>query len=163
MIYYVIYVLAIVCANLSVATFGPWVSPLNSFFFIGLDLTLRDKIHEKNRNNVKVVIILIVVAGIISYLLNPASGRIAVASAISFIIAGFVDTVIYQKYIKGKWMIKSNASNTGGALADSILFPTIAFGSIMPMIILLQFTAKVFGGFIWSLIIKSRVKAWDGV
>lgn len=161
MIYYMIYILAIVSANLSITIFGPWISPINSFFFIGLDLTLRDKIHEKNRNNVKVVIILIIVAGIISYILNPSSGRIAVASVISFIIAGFVDTVIYQNYIKKKWMIKSNASNAGGALTDSVLFPTIAFGSFMPMIILLQFTAKVLGGFVWSLIIKGKVKAWN--
>jgi hypothetical protein len=34
------------------------------------------------------------------------------------------------------------------------LFPTIAFGVLMPEIIALQFAAKVVGGVVWSFIIK---------
>ena len=42
-----IYLLAMTAANISVSTFGPWISPINSFLFIGLDLTLRDWLHVK--------------------------------------------------------------------------------------------------------------------
>jgi uncharacterized PurR-regulated membrane protein YhhQ (DUF165 family) len=87
-------------------------------------------------------------------LLNPASQNIAIASVVAFCGAALVDTFIYQKLIKHPWMVKANGSNLGGSLTDSILFPTIAFGSFLPHIILLQFLAKVFGGFVWSWILR---------
>ena len=42
-----VYVSAIMLANLLVAKFGPWFSLINSFFLIGLDLSLRDSLHER--------------------------------------------------------------------------------------------------------------------
>lgn len=33
--------------NLSIATWGPWVSPINAFVLIGLDLALRDWLHVR--------------------------------------------------------------------------------------------------------------------
>jgi len=39
-----VYVFAMIGANLSVAAFGPWVSPINAFVLIGLDLTLRGQV-----------------------------------------------------------------------------------------------------------------------
>lgn len=41
------YAAAMTSANLLVASFGPWVSPINSFFLIGLDLALRDFLHVR--------------------------------------------------------------------------------------------------------------------
>ena len=35
-----IYAAAMTVANLSIAHFGPWISPLNAFVLIGLDLAL---------------------------------------------------------------------------------------------------------------------------
>jgi hypothetical protein len=43
---------------------------------------------------------------------------------------------------------------TAGAAVDSVLFPTIAFGVLMPEIVILQFAAKVIGGGFWSYIFK---------
>ena len=45
-----------------------------------------------------------------------------------------------------------------GAAVDSILFPTIAFGSFLPTIIALQFAAKVAGGALWSIAVKPLVR-----
>jgi hypothetical protein len=45
----ILYLAAIVAANLSVAHFGPSVAVLNAFLFIGLDLTTRDALHERWR------------------------------------------------------------------------------------------------------------------
>lgn len=42
-----IYISALVIANLLVAHFGPWFSPINAFLLIGLDLSLRDYLHDK--------------------------------------------------------------------------------------------------------------------
>jgi queuosine precursor transporter len=42
----VLYLAAIVAANLTVAAFGPGVSVVNAFLLIGLDLTVRDRLHD---------------------------------------------------------------------------------------------------------------------
>jgi hypothetical protein len=49
-----------------------------------------------------------------------------------------------------------SASNVCASLSDSLVFPTLAFGSIMPLIILGQFIAKVAGGALWMLILKKK-------
>ena len=43
----VAYAVAMIAANLLVATFGPSVTAINAFFLIGLDLTLRDWLHVR--------------------------------------------------------------------------------------------------------------------
>lgn len=145
------YAVAMTVANLLVATFGPAISPINAFFFIGLDLTLRDWLHVRLKT--WQMGSLIVGTGALTYLLNPAAGMIAVASATSFLIAALVDWAVFVK-TTGSWVKRANLSNTAGAAVDSILFPTIAFGGLMPEIVALQFIAKVSGGAIWSYILK---------
>jgi hypothetical protein len=49
-----------------------------------------------------------------------------------------------------------NISNTGSALADSVLFPTIAFGVFIPWVVLGQFLAKTLGGAFWAWILTRR-------
>lgn len=148
------YVLAIIAANLSVAHFGPWVSPLNSFLFIGLDLTLRDKLHDKWGESVWKMAALITVAGAISYLVNPVSGRIALASFVAFAVSAAADWLVYSRLAGKSYLTRVNGSNVAGAAVDSILFPTIAFGAFMPLIVAGQFAAKVGGGYVWSLIFR---------
>lgn len=145
-----IYALAMTAANLSISFFGPWISPINAFLFIGLDLALRDWLHTKLKTYQ--MLILIAFSGLLTYILNPAAGMIAVASAVSFICAALVDWSVFSK-INGSWIKKANGSNVAGALTDSLLFPTIAFGVLMPNIIAMQFAAKVFGGAIWAFLI----------
>ena len=42
-----IYLAAIVVANISLLSFGPVASIFNAFILIGLDLSLRDKLHDE--------------------------------------------------------------------------------------------------------------------
>ena len=149
-----LYVAAMTSANLSVAHFGPWVSPLNSFFLIGLDLTLRDKLHDRWDGSLWKMALLILGSAGLSYAINPASGLIAIASFVAFAASAAVDWVVYGK-LKGKaYMTRVNGSNSAGAAVDSILFPTIAFGVFMPLIVAGQFAAKVGGGYVWSLVFR---------
>lgn len=152
MIPVLIYIGAIAGANLSIAAFGPWVSPLNAFILIGLDLALRDRLHEKWRGAGlwTRMLALIATAGALSYLVNPAAGRIALASLASFVLAALADAAVYQALIRRPFMHRSNASNAAGAAVDSVLFPALAFGAWMPGVVALQFVAKVAGGAIWS-------------
>lgn len=156
MIYPVIYIAALVAANLLVAFIGPWFSVVNSFVLIGLDLTLRDKLHDKWNGNPLKIGALISVAGAISYLLNPASGQIAIASVVAFCLSMAADSFVYQKLKSQSWEKRTTGSNLAGAAVDSIAFPTIAFGGLMPEIVAMQFVSKVVGGFIWTKIIQAK-------
>jgi uncharacterized PurR-regulated membrane protein YhhQ (DUF165 family) len=148
------YAVAMVAANLLVATFGPAISPINAFLLIGLDLTLRDWLHVRLKTWQMGGLIL--GTGALTYLLNPAAGMIAVASAVSFLVAALVDWAIFVK-TTGSWIKRANVSNTAGAAVDSLLFPTIAFGALMPEIVALQFVAKVSGGAVWSYVLEKKL------
>ncbi len=150
-----VYAIAMTLANLSVAAFGPSVTAINAFVLIGLDLALRDWLHV--RLKVWQMGALIACTGALTFILNPAAGKIAVASAVAFTAAALVDWATFTK-LKGSWMVRANGSNVAGAAVDSLVFPTLAFGSIMPEIIALQWSAKVFGGAIWAMLLQARFR-----
>jgi len=156
MIYAFIYVASLVAANLLIAAFGVWFSPIGAFLLIGLDLSLRDKLHDLWEGDKLAIKMggLIATASIVSYAINPATGMIAFASLAAFSLSMVADAFAYQ-YLKNKqWMIRVNGSNVAGSAVDSLVFPTIAFGGLMLEIVALQFIAKVGGGFVWSHILK---------
>jgi len=156
MIYAGIYIAALVAANLLVAWLGVWFSLVNAFVLIGLDLSLRDKLHDLWEGDKLPIKMggLIATASIVSYAINPATGMIALASLAAFSLSMVADTLVYR-YLKDKeWMIRVNGSNIAGSAVDSVVFPTIAFGGLMLEIVALQFIAKVGGGYIWSRIFK---------
>ena len=146
----VIYAVAMTLANLSVAAFGPAISPVNAFVLIGLDLALRDWLHVRLR--AWQMLALIVAAGALTYLMNPAAGKIAVASSAAFTAAALVDWMTFAR-LRGSWLMRANGSNLAGAAVDSLIFPTLAFGALMPHIVALQFMAKVAGGALWAWVL----------
>lgn len=143
-----IYAAALLAANLSVAHWGPWVSPINGFVLIGLDLTLRDWLHPRLKPLHMGA--LIVATAVLTALLNPAAERVAAASAVAFLLAAFADWAAFS-LLRGSWLFRANGSNVGGALIDSIAFPTLAWGVFLPHVIAGQFLAKVLGGAVWSI------------
>jgi uncharacterized PurR-regulated membrane protein YhhQ (DUF165 family) len=151
----VIYAAAMTLANLSIAHFGPWISPLNAFVLIGLDLALRDWLHMRLR--AWQMGALIGASGALTYALNPAAGMIAIASAVAFTAAAVVDWSVFIK-MRGSWLKRANGSNVAGAAVDSLIFPTLAFGVLMPHIVALQFAAKVAGGAIWAALLARTVQ-----
>ena len=144
------YASAMTLANLFIATFGVWVSPINAFLFIGLDLALRDWLQMQIK--AWQMAVLIAVSGGLTYALNQDAGMIAIASAVSFTVAALVDWAVFSK-ITGSWFKRANVSNVAGAAVDSIAFPTIAFGVFMPEIVALQFLAKIAGGAVWTYLL----------
>lgn len=148
----IVYITAICAANFSVHMFGPVITPVNAFLFIGLDFVIRDKLHE--RVDIWKMMFLIAVAGAISFAINPATDMIAAASVAAFSLAAVTDVGVYQCLIRKPWLVKSNVSNVASSLVDSIVFPLIAFGAFMPWVILGQFMAKVFGGAMWSWMLR---------
>lgn len=154
--YVILYLLAIVLANLAVTFFGPGAVIIVAFVFIGLDLTARDQLHEAWRGEGLLwkMGLLIGAGSILSWLLNADAGPVAVASFAAFASAAVVDTGVY--HLLGGWprWLRMNGSNVPSAAVDSLVFPTLAFGSFLPLIVLGQFVSKVAGGFVWSLLFR---------
>lgn len=156
MIYVILYLVAIVLANLSVVAFGPGVTIINAFLFIGLDLTARDKLHDawRGRHLLPKMAGLIAAGSALSWALNRNAGPIALASMAAFASAAIVDALVYQQLGKYPRWLRINGSNVPSAAVDSLVFPTLAFGSFLWPIVLGQFLAKTIGGFVWSLVLQ---------
>ena len=146
-----IYGAALLLANLSAATFGPWVTPVNAFVLIGLDLALRDLLHARLRWW-QMVCVIVGTAGL-SWLISQDAGRIAIAGAVAFGLSGAVDWILFAR-AKGSWEHRAHISNTAGAAVDSLVFPLIAFGTLMPFIVFGQFAAKTVGAALWVWVIR---------
>lgn len=157
------YLLAIVAANLSIAHFGPEASIYNAFVFVGFDLVARDRLHDRWRSR-RWMALLIAAGSALSYVASllagsgPLAGRIALASFFAFALASVADAVVYHARRRTPWLERANISNVVAAAVDSILFPTLAFGVLLWPIIFGQFVAKVAGGSIWSLLIRTRIE-----
>lgn len=159
MLYILMYLAVIVLANLTVAMFGPSMTIVNAFLFIGLDLVARDKLHDTWHSNhlwLKMAA-LIATGSVLSWVVNRDAGQIALASFVAFMLAGAADTATYHLLRNRAWWQRVNGSNVVSAAVDSIVFPTLAFGALLPAIVIGQFAAKVAGGAMWSAII-----GWTG-
>jgi hypothetical protein len=151
-----LYLAAIVLANVTVAAFGPAALSINAFVLIGLDLSCRDRLHDSWRRDGLVwkMGLLILSGSLLSWLLSPAAGRVATASLVSFALAATGDALVYQLLHRHPYLVRSNGSNVVGAMVDSLTFPTLAFGEFSAFTSLLQFAAKFLGGFLWSLLLN---------
>jgi len=157
-----VYLGGIVGANMFAATFGPSAVPIVTFTLIGLDLSLRDFLQLTMKK--ESMFAMIFAGGAISYLIDPDAGMIAIASGTAFTTAALVDWTVFA-LLKGKWIVRANLSNVAGAMVDSTVFITIAFGAFMPGEIGLSVVSKVAGGFFWSYILaivfRKRIAAID--
>jgi hypothetical protein len=150
-----IYLAAITAANLIVAQLGPSAVIWVAFLFIGLDLTLRDSLHERwtGRQLWPRMAVLIAAGGLLSYALNRDAGQIALASCVAFVAASAADAGVYTALHRRPWAQRVNGSNVVAAAVDSLLFPTLAFGAFLPLVVLGQFAAKVLGGAFWTAVL----------
>lgn len=153
----VVYLLAIVAANLLTTRFGPGVTVVNAFLFIGLDLSTRDQLHAhwQGRRLWPRMLLLISAGGLLAFLLG-GSGPIALTSCLAFIAAGSADTLVYRALGRHTRLIQINGSNLAGAIVDSLLFPLLAFGwPLNWSIVLGHILAKVAGGALWALVLST--------
>ena len=128
------YAAAMILANLSVAAFGPWVSPINAFVLIGLDLALRDWLHVRLR--VWQMGVLIAGTGALTYALNPAAGMIAIASSAAFTAAAVVDWATFAancaSTICGISAPKASVGNTSESTAAPATLDPLARNIQLP-------------------------------
>lgn len=141
------------------ARYGSAFLVINAFLFIGLDFTLRDRLHEtwKYRGLWWKMAALVALGSFLTYLFSPAAKNIALASAASFLAAGLVDSIAYHALRDRAQILKVNGSNILGSATDSILFPALAYGLFLPGATLGMFAAKILGGFFWFIILRRSV------
>jgi uncharacterized PurR-regulated membrane protein YhhQ (DUF165 family) len=152
-----LYLAAIVAANWIISVLGPTSSIFTAFALIGLVITTRDRLHDAWGKNLKRNMGALILAGsAISYLLGGGVQQIAIASGVAFLISESVDALVYTLLRQRPWLERVNGSNVVSAAVDSVLFPLLAFGGFLPIVTLGQFAAKVFGGAIWSGVLKPR-------
>lgn len=159
----IVYLVAIVAANLSIATFGPQSAIINAFLFIGLDITTRDRLHDRwqDRQLWARMGALIAAGSLLSWLVNRNAGPIALASFVAFVAAGLTDTVAYRVLFTKPWFIRVNGSNVVSAAVDSVVFPWLAFGTPIWWVVVGQFVAKVLGGAVWSVILRRSINTTE--
>ena len=160
----VLYLGAIVLANLLVAWLGPGISIVNAFLLIGLDLTSRDRLHDawEGKDLRRNMVLLIAAGSLLTIALNMNAGRIAVASFVAFTISAAVDTITYHRLRHRTRMVRMNSSNLFASVADSIVFPLLAFGwPPLVLVMLGQMLAKILGGFVWIAVLD-RIEKGQG-
>lgn len=149
------YLFAIVAANLTVAAFGPTWSVVNAFVFVGLDLTTRDALDDRWHGRAAPMLALILAGGAISWAINRDAAQIAVASTVAFTLASGVDWTVYRLAEHHPRWKRVMGSNVAAAAVDSTVFPLLAFGSVLPLVMLGQFVAKVAGGAMWYAVLDA--------
>lgn len=125
-----LYIATIPAANWTLAHFGIWdiggLMVPSGTLWIGAALTLRDLAQNK-LGRLPVVAGILVGAGL-SFAIAPA---FALASGVAFLVSELADFAVYTPLEqRGHWLGGIALSNTVGALVDSVLFLSIAFGSL---------------------------------
>lgn len=151
----VLWLAAITAANVISAKYGPAASIYNAFWLIGLTLVIRDRLHDQwHHGCVWKMGALIVAGAALAWVVAPDAGRIGLASGLAFLCAETVDAVVYGLVAHWPWLERSNTSNFFGAAVDSVVFPTVAFGGFLLGVTVGQFTAKVAGALLFSLLLS---------
>lgn len=153
-------------ANLVIATYGPWLLPATAFISVGIVLVTRDFLHDTWRTRGQKIwprmIAMIGAAALLSYLVNDDAGRIALASIAALIGSTVTETAVFQILFRRPWLVRSNGSNIVGALADSTIFPLVAFGvggvDGLLLLIITQTLTKTAGGFFWATFFQITLK-----
>lgn len=164
MIYVVLYILAVVAANLTagivinlfIAQFA-----LGTIFF-GAIFTLRDLIHNKlGRKYAYIAIALAFLCTLILSFMGSVPFGILIASLVALIISESTDTEIYHKLKNKSWIFRVLASNSVSIPLDTIIFVFIAFYGVWPLALIIS---VIIGDIVVKFIISSiimGVKQWS--
>lgn len=124
------YIATIVLANWLVQHYG--IVPVGfgleapaAVFAAGFAFSFRDGVQRYGGRHY--VVAVIVVGSLVSYLIAPS---FAVASCVAFLVSELLDMAVYTPLARRHALVAILASNTVGAVVDSYLFLTIAFGSL---------------------------------
>lgn len=148
--YLIAYVLTIFAANWAIQNFG--VVPVGfglsapaGVYLAGLAFTLRDLTQDRLG---RIWTAGAIVAG--AALSAVVSPQFAVASGVAFLVSELADFAVYTPLRERHWLGAVLASNVVGLVADSVLFLSLAFGS-------LQFLPGQVAGKAWMTLLAALV------
>jgi uncharacterized PurR-regulated membrane protein YhhQ (DUF165 family) len=123
----------VVAANIATTRFGLVSAGFGLLvtagtYAAGLALSLRDALHDAG--GIRWVMFAIGGGALLSLVL--ADGRIAIASAVAFLVAELLDLAVYAPLRRRAWRTAVVASNVIGAIADTFLFLALAGFPISP-------------------------------
>lgn len=154
---------SIILANLTISHYGPSASIYNAFVLVGLVLSTKDYLYDAwGQHRLRNTAALILAGSVLSYLAShwfagatppDIVAKIALGSFVAFAVSETWDSLVYASLRNRPWLERSNTSNIVGAVLDSVVFVTLAFGFSFE-IAFLQTCAKIAGGFVWSLVIE---------
>lgn len=121
------FVACIIAANYATARFGfipVWwgVTATAGTLFAGLAFLARDAVQDVAGRRA-VVALIVVGAGLSWWLSTP---QLALASGVAFLVSELTDMAVYTPLRAWSWTAAVLASNTVGALLDSVVFLTLA-------------------------------------
>lgn len=134
------YLLTVPAANWTVSNVGtvcvpdgPCLIPVgfgltapSGVLWIGVALTLRDLVHEALGRRWAILAVLLGAA--LSFVVSPP--YVALASSVAFLFSETADTLVYGRLREAGWRRALWASNGVGLVVDSVIFLSIAFGSL---------------------------------
>ncbi len=92
---------------------------------IGIGFTLRDLVQR--RLGIRVTVLAVVAGALLSAALDTS---LALASGVAFLLAETLDLFVYTPLQRRRLVAAVVASNAVGVVVDSLVFLTIAFGSL---------------------------------
>jgi uncharacterized PurR-regulated membrane protein YhhQ (DUF165 family) len=155
-----LFIMAVLVANLLVNRFGQVALPFTAFVLIPFDLVTRDVLHERWAAESRAVVylyflLLICGAGLGTLLVHSGAAWVVAGSIAGFSGATAANTVCYDLILTYRPEVsrfwRMTISNVFGAVADSILFPVVAFESVDAFLAVSQASAKSFGGVVWAM------------
>lgn len=129
---------------------APGLMAPSGVLMIGAALVLRDIIHE--RMGRLAVFALVITGSLLSLSVAPAA--LAVASATAFLFSELLDFGVYDRLRRRSMAVAVAVSGLAGAVADSLLFSYLAFGTVSwaPGLIL----AKLYASIIYAAVLAVR-------
>ena len=149
-IWIAVYIVAVMFANYT----ATWFIPLPVFGLLsvgtvifGVTFTARDFVHRMGRKYVYGMIAAAAILTSIMAILTDTPYRIVIASFVTIFIAETADTEVYQRFIHRPWLVRVSASNAVSVPLDSIIFSSLAFVGMMPLIDVL---AIIWADIVWK-------------
>lgn len=154
-IFIVFYLIALVSANLIVKHFGAPGLWFSSALLIPFDFICRAIFHEtwKGEKLVINLLLLTVVSGIVTFVINHKALDIALASFSGIVAVQVFAGIFYQMFMKKSYFFKVNLSDLIAIIVDSITFQLVAFNSVNFEVTGGQMLIKALGGLFWYYII----------
>lgn len=147
------YVAIFTIVNLIVYYCGAWVIPITTSVCVAANMMLRDRVFCGK--GLKFSAAIAAAAGLCTFAINHGALTVAIASFTAVVVGAFVAGWAF-KLLKNKVAIEKARpiANTCSAVTDSLIYPTIAFMTFLPLVSVEMFASKFLSVLFYTFIIN---------